>query len=88
MSMDDKDVEMGENDALLSNKNGVTIFFKEKIDNFEVCSIVGEWYLILVLHDGRKMYIDEEAFSNSKPLNIVASKLARVSVAGNVILSN
>ena len=31
--MDDKDVEMGENDSLLSNKNGVTIFFKEKILN-------------------------------------------------------
>ena len=86
--MDVKDIELGENDALLSNKNGVTIFFKEKIDERDICSIVGEWYLILVLQDGRKMYIDEEAFSKSLPINIAASKLADVSIAGNVILTN
>tara|TARA_B110000008_G_C16838558_1_gene511657 strand:+ start:128 stop:388 length:261 start_codon:yes stop_codon:yes gene_type:complete len=86
--MDVKDIELGENDALLSNKNGVTIFFKEKIDEIDICNIVGEWYLILVIPDGRKMYVDEEAFSKSKPVNNEASKLADVSIAGNVILTN
>ena len=86
--MDKVDLELGEKDALLINKNEVTIFFKENIDYNEVCKLVGEWYLILVLPDGRKMYIDEEAISKSKPLNREASKLAKVTIAGNVILTN
>ena len=86
--MDKVDIELGERDALLINKNEATIFFKENIDYNEICMLVGEWYLILVLPDGRKMYVDEEAISKSKPLNREASKLAKVTIAGNVILTN
>lgn len=86
--MDRIDLELGEKDALLSNNNEVKIFFKESVDYNEICNLVGEWYLILVLSDGRKMYIDEEAISKSKPINKQASKLAKVSIAGNVILTN
>ena len=86
--MDKVDIELGERDALLINKNEATIFFKENIDYNEICMLVGEWYLILVLPDGRKMYVDEEAISKSKPLNREANKLAKVTIAGNVILTN
>lgn len=37
--MSDKDIELCENEHLLSNKNGVTIFFKEKIDENKICGL-------------------------------------------------